>query len=227
MVKILIFLQDKVNQYLLLKNMEHILILISEYIKLWGAWGVFWVSVLEELFPFIPSILTQAMSGIFLMNGATFNLENVLKFIYTIPLPATLGLGLGSLPALYLSRTFGIKFIERYGKYFHTSKTDLEDLQNKISTHKWENLAFIFFRTVPLIPAITLAIFAGIINMPIKKYLTLSFIGLFLRATIIGGLGWAFGKKILQYMHYLHDFELVIFIILVITLFWYFIFKRK
>jgi membrane protein DedA with SNARE-associated domain len=207
--------------------MEHLLFLTGEYIKHFGAWGVFWVSVLEELFPFVPSVATQAMSGAFLMGHSHFNLPNIIKFIFLIPIPAALGLTIGSLPALYLSRIYGMKFVEKYGKYFHTSKSDLEKFQIKIEKYKWENLAFVFFRTIPLVPAITLAIFGGIIKMPIKKYLILSFIGLFLRACIIGGLGWTFGNRIGLYANYIHEVEIVGLIILIIFLLWYFLFKKK
>lgn len=172
--------------------MESIIAVLQHWIQVAGGLGVFGASVFEEVFSIIPSSVVQTAAGVFIMAGLPISVISIFKLIFEIAIPAALGVTLGSLVYVWLARKFGILFIEKYGKWIGVSMDHIRKLEKKLDHSQWDDVVFVLLRAFPAVPAVALAIYAGILEMSWKKYMVLTFIGVFIRAAILGFAGWLF-----------------------------------
>lgn len=179
---------------------QNIIPTIEYYIENYGALGVFLASIIEEIIPPIPSALVQGLGGLLIMLNEPFSLLGFLKLMVLVSIPAALGVCIGSLPYWYLAQKYGVELIEKYGKYLGTNIHDWHKLQERMEKSKSDEYIFIALRAFPAVPAIVLAIYAGTVNMKIQKYFYLSFLGIFIRATVLGSIGWLAGNQILKHI---------------------------
>jgi membrane protein DedA with SNARE-associated domain len=204
--------------------MESVIYIIQGWIGNYGALGVFAASIVEELISVIPSSLVQTGAGIFIMAGSPVTITSVLKLIFVISIPAAVGVTLGSLPYVWLARKYGILAIDRWGKWIGVQKDDLKKMEERLSKTSWDDVVFVAMRAFPVIPSVALAIYGGIIEMSWIRYMTLSFIGVFIRATGLSVLGWLFVStvdSVSSDVGLLENIGLVVTLILiVIWLFW-------
>lgn len=171
---------------------------LQYYIEHYGSLGVFIASIIEEIIPPIPSAAVQGMGGLLLMLNEPFSLLGLFKLMLIVSVPAALGVCVGSLPYWYLAQKYGIEIIEKYGKYLGTSKSDWEKLEAKLAESKNDEYFFVAARALPIVPAIVLAIYSGAVGMSFLKYFFLSFIGIMIRATVLGSIGWLLGSQFLK-----------------------------
>lgn len=130
------------------------------------------------------------------MGGDHISIGSILKLIVQISIPAALGVTLGSLPYVWLARKYGIKMIDRWGKWIGVTVDDIKKLEQKLDQTAWDDVLFVGMRAFPVIPSVALAVYGGIIEMSWTRYVILSFIGVFIRATGLGIVGWLFGNQI-------------------------------
>ena len=121
--------------------MNELLHIIQGWIVSAGALGVFGASLAEELISIIPSAAVQTASGAFMMSGHVFSLSSLLRLITMVVIPASLGVMIGSLPYMYLSRRYGAHAIDRWGTYIGVTNADIEnisikDMKNAQERHK-------------------------------------------------------------------------------------------
>jgi membrane protein DedA with SNARE-associated domain len=178
--------------------MQQIIPLLQDWIGNYGFFGVLLAGIIEEIISPIPSSLIQGAAGAILFSGVPVTFFNVLHFLLVVPVASAIGVTLGSLPYVWVSRVVGLKVIDRYGKYIRVSRRDIELLSEKMKNTVWDDVLFIGFRAFPLVPNVALAIYSGIIKMPYKKYMILSFIGVFIRGMIVGSIGWLASNQITQ-----------------------------
>ena len=176
--------------------MEFFIQPLQHWIQTAGGLGVFGASLVEELISLIPSSVVQMGAGIFIMSGDPVTWLSIGKLILQISIPAALGVTIGSLPYVWLARTFGIGLIERYGKWVGVSYADIKKLEAKLAQTKWDDVAFVALRAFPAVPSVALAVYGGMVEMSWWRYMTLSFIGVFIRATGLGIVGWLFGATL-------------------------------
>jgi membrane protein DedA with SNARE-associated domain len=176
--------------------MEIFIQTLQHWIQIAGGFGVFAASIVEELISLIPSSMVQMAAGIFIMGGDHISIGSILKLIVQISVPAALGVTLGSLPYVWLARKYGIKMIDRWGKWIGVKVQDIKDLEKKLENTPWDDVLFVGMRAFPVIPSVALAVYGGIIEMSWTRYVILSFIGVFIRATGLGIVGWLFGNQI-------------------------------
>jgi membrane protein DedA with SNARE-associated domain len=208
--------------------MQSLISIIQHWIGAYGFLGVFGASIVEELISLIPSSLVQTGAGIIIMNGQVLSVVSVLKLILQISIPAALGVTIGSLPYVWLARKFGIKIIDRWGKWFGVTVADIKQLEEKLAKTKWDDVAFVGMRAFPVIPSIALAIYGGIIEMSWWRYTALSFIGVFIRATGLGIVGWLFSNTVGNVSSGVGRFENIGLIIIVcFIIIWWIWVKRK
>ncbi len=201
--------------------MEQIILIIQQLIVTAGGWGVFGASVLEEVFSPIPSSLVQTTAGIFIMGGTAVSFVGFMKLLFLVSLPAGLGVTLGSLPYVWLMRRYGILGIEKYGRYIGVTKTDLEKWEQKTHTTYWDDVAFVGMRAFPVIPSVMLALYAGMVRMNYIRYCILSTIGVFIRATGLGLIGWLIGSTVSSITTIVNYGEQIGLIIVVLLALWY------
>jgi membrane protein DedA with SNARE-associated domain len=51
-----------------------------------------------------------------------------------------------------------------------------------------------------VVPAIVLALYSGAVGMSFMKYFSLSFLGIVIRATVLGSIGWLLGTQFLKHI---------------------------
>lgn len=175
--------------------MEPLIALMQYWIQTAGALGVFGASVFEEVFSIIPSSVVQTGAGVFIMADLPFSLGSVARLVFEIAVPSALGVTVGSLVYVWLARRIGILAIEKYGKWIGVSMEHIRKLERKLEGSRWDDVAFVALRAFPAVPAVALAVYAGIIEMPWKKYIVLTFFGVLIRATALGFAGWMFRES--------------------------------
>lgn len=195
--------------------MQAIITTLEFWIQSAGFWGVLGASIVEEVFSLIPSSVVQLSAGIFIMDGLAFTVTNVLYLMMIVALPAAIGVTIGSLVYVWLARKFGILFIEKYGKWVGVNMTHLRKLEAKFEKTAWDDVIFILLRAFPAVPAVALAVYAGIIEMSWKRYIISTLIGVFIRATALGFIGWLFRDRFEQWNSNLNTVESVVTLVLV------------
>ena len=203
--------------------MNELLHIIQGWIVSAGAFGVFGASLAEELISIIPSAAVQTASGAFMMSGHTFSLSSLLRLITVVVIPASLGVMIGSLPYMYLSRRYGARVIDRWGAYIGVTNADIEKISIKMNSSSWDEVLFILARAFPVIPSIALAIYAGIVRMSLLRYVITTIIGVMIRATIFGIVGWLFAgwvSSLQNTANLLEQLGIGLFVLILVYIFW-------
>ena len=135
-----------------------------------GYAGIFFLMILENIFPPIPSEVIIPVAGYAAASGE-------LNLILVI-LVASVGALFGILPWYILGRAFGterIKYLsERFGRFMTFTPKDVDDATNWFETHGQK--AVLFGRLIPTVRTL-ISIPAGIANMPVVSFLAFSFVG--------------------------------------------------
>lgn len=175
---------------------ETLILSIIDWVQALGALGVFLGSVLEELFPPIPSTLTQLTYGAVLFKGVTLNVLLIGKAILMVGIPAALGVLVGSLPFYAAGYFLGKPFIDRFGKWLGVSWDAIVELEQKFHKNHWDDVIFTGLRAIPVIPSIVLSIGPGVLRLPLRTYIIGTLIGTFIRASIMGSVGAIIGTQL-------------------------------
>jgi membrane protein DedA with SNARE-associated domain len=167
---------------------------IEHMIVQWGAFGVFWGSVLEEVFVFIPSSLVQSGAGFFLLSGNLLSFVSILELLGYVVIPATLGVTLGSLPVYYIAYYGGYPALKKWGKYFLIKESYITRAEEYTEKNRHIIVSFGLLRVIPIIPSSVASALAGLIRMKIGPYLISTAGGVFVRALYLGIVGWVAGS---------------------------------
>lgn len=192
----------------------------------YGSLGVFLGSLIEEILAPIPSTLVILGSSFFIMQGVPFSPGSAFSLILYVSIPAALGLTLGSLFLYAIGYFIGKPFITRWGKYMGFSWDDVEKTQQKFAESKNDDIALFSLRAIPVVPSIAISTFCGIIRYKIKNYIFITFLGSIVRASILGFLGWQFGRfyeSIADKIAIYEDMVIIGFIIAIVA---YIIYKK-
>ncbi len=166
---------------------------IEQLIISLGGLGVFLASVIEEIIIPIPSVLIQSGAGLFLLAGTEVSFAGFVKLVTMVALPAALGVAIGSLVVYGLVFYGGTPAIKRYGKFFFIRYEKFEKVQQRVAA---EPRLFVFLtvlRFVPLFPNVLITAACGLLRVPLRPYLISTFVGIFIRALYLGGIGWMTG----------------------------------
>lgn len=200
---------------------------LQYWIQSAGGLGVFAASIVEEVISLIPSSMVQTGAGVFLLGGQSVSFISVIKLIIQISLPAALGVTIGSLPYVWLARKYGILFVERYGKWVGVAVDDIKSLEQRLAKTAWDDVVFVLMRAFPVIPSVALAVYGGMVEMSWWRYSILSFIGVFIRATGLGVVGWFFGNRINTVSSGIGLFENLGLFIAIFLIGWFLIVRKK
>lgn len=158
---------------------EWILGIIESY----GYAGIFFMMVLENIFPPIPSEVVIPVAG---YAAASDGLNLLLVIIV-----ASLGAAAGTLPWYFLGRLFGLERVKKlsasYGRWLTMSPVDVENAENWFVIHGRK--AVLYGRLVPTVRSL-ISIPAGIAKMPLSQFFTYSFIGSLLWTSWLAFLGY-------------------------------------
>ncbi|NTV30931.1 DedA family protein [candidate division WWE3 bacterium] len=187
-------------------------------ISLGGYWGIFSISLLENVFTPIPSEAIIPFAGILVSQG---------KFSFTlVVVAATLGSLIGAYVFYYVGYILGAdhikQFIIKWGKYFFLSEDDVKRAEEWFS--KYGMWAVLICRVIPLVRSF-ISIPAGYVKLPFWKFSVLTAIGSGLWSTFLVYIGFALGENYHIIEPYISTIEKVVAIILAIG-FGYYLFLK-
>jgi len=161
-----------------------------------GFMGVFYGALLEEFLYVVPSSLVQLSAGAILLMDIPFSFDLLWKSILWVGIPAAVGVTIGSLPYYALGYFGGKPAITRWGKWLGVTWKSVEDLEKKLTKTWWDDLIFTGLRALPILPSVALSVGPGVFRLPMRTYLIGSFVGTFIRATVMGFVGSRLGSGV-------------------------------
>ncbi|VVA44565.1 conserved membrane hypothetical protein [Candidatus Roizmanbacteria bacterium] len=180
---------------------------------------VFFGSIIEEIFPPLPSPLLLIITKI-----ATNNQEFSILYILLLASIATFGKTIGSFFIYFLADKSEDMFLGRFGKWLKISHKSVEDIGRRF-TGSWKDVfILIFLRAIPIIPTTPLSFVCGIIKLNIRTFIVSAFIGSFIRIFILLYLGVAAYRSLITNTNNAIEVLLVFIIVCLIGWFYY---KRK
>lgn len=148
-----------------------------------GYLGIFFLMILENIFPPIPSEVIIPLIGFSAASGQF----NVVLAIFV----ATAGAVVGALPWYFLGRWFGLERVkrlsEKYGRLMTMSSTDVETAHGWFK--KYDGAAVFFGRLIPTVRTL-ISVPAGIARMPLAPFLIYSALGSALWTGALVSLGY-------------------------------------
>ena len=145
---------------------------------------VFFGSIVEEIFPPLPSPLLLIITKI-----ATYSQKFSVLYILLLVSIATFGKTIGSFFLYFLADKTEDLIIGRFGKWFNISHRDVENIGRRF-TGSWKDIfILIFLRVIPIIPTTPVSLVCGIIKLNIRTYIVSTFIGSLIRIFLILYLG--------------------------------------
>lgn len=167
--------------------MEHILI---DFVNHWGYLGIFFLLLVENVFPFAPSEI------ILLFGGCLTTFPNSNINFWGIVIASVVGTVIGSVFLYLLGRYFNkeriIKIVDsKIGKFLKLKISDVDKVENWFAKH--EDLTLFFGRFIPVIRILITAM-AGVVRMNIFKFMAYIALSSFVWNTFIIYLGLQAGS---------------------------------
>lgn len=167
---------------------EQIGVMIQEIIATLGYPGVFFASLLENLFPPIPSELIMPFAGFRVGQGQ-------MSFL-GIVLAGTAGTVIGAIIIYYIGmwadEAIIRNFIRRYGRWFQLAESDLDRALSVFD--KYGDTIVFVGRLIPLIRTV-ISLPAGMRRMPLPKFVLLTTLGTAIWTALLGYAGVMLGAN--------------------------------
>jgi membrane protein DedA with SNARE-associated domain len=192
---------------------ENLLIFLEQNIIPIGAGGVFLAGVIEEVIAPIPSALVMTAAGFLFVSGPV-GADSIFKLILLVALPSAAGVTLGSLVVYGAAWWGGRALLDRWGRFLGLYWSDVEKLEAKLKESKKDEISVISARVIPIVPSVAISAFCGFIRMNLWKYLWITFLGMFIRAIILGSIGWQVGNVYHRYAEFISRLESLLFIVI-------------
>ncbi|EUJ32988.1 hypothetical protein MFLO_05215 [Listeria floridensis FSL S10-1187] len=153
-----------------------------------GYLGVFFLIMIENLFPPIPSELILTFGGFM----TTISKLNVVFVI----LAATMGSVVGAIILYSISLYFGKerikRFVGKYGRILRLKEEDIDKAERFFL--KYGGRAVFFCRMIPLVRSL-ISIPAGMARMPFRQFIWLTTLGSLIWNTVLIGIGALLGES--------------------------------
>lgn len=172
-----------------------------------GYFGVFALMALESCGVPIPSEIIMPFSGFLVADGR-------MNFVVVV-LMGTFGNLAGSLLAYGIAKKGGRPLIEKYGKYVLISHHDLDIADAWFK--KRGSLTVMLGRLLPVVRTY-ISFPAGIANMDLKKFSFYTFIGALPWCVLFTWLGVKMGEHWQEIERKLHEFNMLILVLVVLAI---------
>jgi len=194
--------------YSMIEDMiDQAIIYLKTLIAQYGAWGVFAATIAEEIIAPIPSPFVPLSAG-FLMFPPTASIATVLaQAAVLIALPVAIGVGIGSSAVYAIGFYGGHALIERWQKFLGFTWRDVERVEARLTSGAGDELVLFLMRILPVIPGVAISGFCGIVRYPFRKFIAITMVGSFIRALLLGVLGWKVGEVYNTYADAIAHFE--------------------
>jgi membrane protein DedA with SNARE-associated domain len=176
--------------------------------------GVVFLMALETVVFLIPSEAVMTLAGWMLVKDRGHGPE------YLVLAGALGGLGstLGSIFAYYVGVWGGRPLIQRYGRYFFISPSDLDSAERFFA--RWGRYAVFFGRMVPLVRTFV-SVPAGVARMDLRTFTIYTYAGSFIWALLLAAIGYQLGENWEDIRDWTSPADIPIAIILVLLVAWY------
>lgn len=195
---------------------EHLILFIQTHLLPLGGLGVFIASIIEEVLAPIPSAFVIFASGFLLVEGP-ITFSSLFRLITTVTIPAALGIVTGSFLVYGVAYYAGKPVLTKWGKWLGFSWDDVEKIQRRFAETPFDEVSLFVVRAIPMVPSVVISAFCGLIRFPVRSYALYSFLGLMIRATVLGFIGWQIGALYSRYARYVTLFENVIFVLIAVS----------
>ena len=161
---------------------------ITNVVQTGGYPGVAFLTLLENLFPPIPSELILPVAG-FLARRGQF------EFGWVV-VASTLGSLAGALALYWLGYQLGEarlrEFVKRHGRWLALEESDVQQAQEWLERHG--NQAVLLGRLVPTVRSV-ISIPAGVARMPLLPFVGYTTLGSAVWNTVLTAAGWFLGDR--------------------------------
>ena len=183
---------------------------ILHIIEQFGYFGVFFLILIENVFPPIPSEVILLISGF-------FSSYTSLSVFYMI-LASTLGSFLGAIILYYIGKIFNKEILKkivngRLGKILFLKENDIDKADEWFDNKG--NKSVFFCRFVPIVRSL-ISIPAGMSEMPMGKFIIYTICGSMIWNTVLICLGYRLGSNWGYVLTILDKYQMVVIVILVI-----------
>lgn len=183
---------------------------ILHIIEQFGYFGVFFLILIENVFPPIPSEVILLFSGF-------FSSYTSLSVFYMI-LASTLGSFLGAIILYYIGKIFNKERLKkivngRLGKILFLKEKDIDKADEWFDNKG--NKSVFFCRFVPIVRSL-ISIPAGMSEMPMGKFIIYTICGSMIWNTVLICLGYRLGSNWGYVLTILDKYQMVVIVILVI-----------
>ncbi len=183
---------------------------ILHIIEQFGYFGVFFLILIENVFPPIPSEVILLFSGFF----STYTNLSVLYMIVA----STLGSFLGAIILYYIGKIFNKERLKkivngRLGKILFLKENDIDKADEWFDNKG--NKSVFFCRFVPIVRSL-ISIPAGMSEMPMGKFIIYTICGSMIWNTVLICLGYRLGSNWEHVLTILDKYQMVVIVILVI-----------
>lgn len=183
---------------------------ILHIIEQFGYFGVFFLILIENVFPPIPSEVILLFSGF-------FSSYTSLSVFYMI-LASTLGSFLGAIILYYIGKIFNKERLKkivngRFGKILFLKEKDIDKADEWFDNKG--NKSVFFCRFVPIVRSL-ISIPAGMSEMPMGKFIIYTICGSMIWNTVLICLGYRLGSNWEYVLTILDKYQMVVIVILVI-----------
>lgn len=210
---------------------ESLIVYVQSIIFEYGAWGVFFATIIEEIIAPIPSPLIPLAAGFFLLPEGVSFAETALRGAFAIALPVSIGISIGSAFVYALGFFGGKPVIEKSKKWVGISWQDVEKSEARFTRGKGDEITLFILRLLPIVPGVAISGFCGVVRYPFKKFITITCVGSFARAFVLGMVGWQVGELYATYASMISKFEKYILIgvvfLLLLSVVGYFVAKKN
>lgn len=196
---------------------------ITGVMESYGYAGIFFLILMENIFPPIPSEVVLTVGGFMTTtSGMT---------VFGVIVASTAGSVSGAIILYYLGRWLSVErlegIIERHGKWLRVKKQDLYKADAWFD--RYGNWTVFFGRLIPVVRSL-ISIPAGMSGMKLKWFLLFTTAGTLIWNTILVFIGAAVGENreaIMRQLELYSNFVYVLLILGAIVGVWYFIRKRR
>lgn len=183
---------------------------ILHIIEQFGYFGVFFLILIENVFPPIPSEVILLFSGF-------FSSYTSLSVFYMI-LASTLGSFLGAIILYYIGKIFNKERLKkivngRLGKILFLKENDIDKADEWFDNKG--NKSVFFCRFVPIVRSL-ISIPAGMSEMPMLKFIIYTVCGSMIWNTVLICLGYKLGDNWEYVLTILDKYQIIVIVILVI-----------
>ena len=183
---------------------------ILHIIEQFGYFGVFFLILIENVFPPIPSEVILLISGFF----STYTNLSVLYMIVA----STFGSFLGAIILYYIGKIFNKERLKkivngRLGKILFLKENDIDKADEWFDNKG--NKSVFFCRFVPIVRSL-ISIPAGMSEMPMGKFIIYTICGSMIWNTVLICLGYRLGRNWEYVLTILDKYQMLVIVILVI-----------